>query len=173
MASTFNDIVCRQFEAALTTLKNCVAQCPDELWQKPVVNNPFSQSVFHCLFFTDLYLCPTMKWQEEQKFHVDHADVFKGYEQLNMEQRPVCTYERAFIDEYLEFCLKKSGLIVQMAESEKMFTTPASFPWLNDMPLGELHLYNIRHIQHHAAQLVAFLRRESAIEVDWVKSGSN
>ena len=169
MFSTYKDVVCNQFQAALNTLKRCVDQCPDELWQKPVVNNPLSQSVFHCLFFTDLYLCPNIGRQREQDFHKKHADVFGDYEQLE-DRKPVATYEKIFISDYLEFCLKKSSRVVQLEDEDELFISFAGFPWLSHLRIAEVHLYNIRHIQHHAAQIVAFLRKEAEIEVGWVKS---
>jgi hypothetical protein len=36
---------------------------------------------------------------------------------------------------------------------------------------AELHIYNIRHIQHHAGQLSLRLRLETGEGVDWVGSG--
>ena len=36
---------------------------------------------------------------------------------------------------------------------------------------GELHLYNIRHIQHHAAQLSMRLRLDAKAQVPWVGTG--
>ena len=55
--------------------------------------------------------------------------------------------------------------------------TPASFQnesGFSRLPFsrGELHLYNIRHVQHHVGQLSAYLRRivEDG-EQWWVKTG--
>ena len=171
MLSIFQDLVSNQFQAALNTLKRCVDQCPDELWQKPVVNNPFSQSVFHCLFFTDLYLCLNIEKQPKQDFHKNHADIFADYEQLE-DGNPVGTYEKSFINDYLEFCLERVDRTVKAEDEDELFTTFAGFPWLSHLRRAEVHLYNIRHIQHHAAQLVAVLRKEAGIEIGWVKSGN-
>ena len=33
---------------------------------------------------------------------------------------------------------------------------------------AELHVYNIRHIQHHAAQLILRLRLDTDVDVPWV-----
>ena len=35
----------------------------------------------------------------------------------------------------------------------------------------ELHVYNIRHLQHHAAQMILRLRLDHAIDFPWHKSG--
>ena len=36
---------------------------------------------------------------------------------------------------------------------------------------AELHISNIRHIQHHAAQLSLRLRLDSNTDIPWVKTG--
>ena len=36
---------------------------------------------------------------------------------------------------------------------------------------AELHLYNIRHIQHHAAQLILRLRLDTDVDIPWVGRG--
>jgi hypothetical protein len=33
---------------------------------------------------------------------------------------------------------------------------------------AELHVYNVRHIQHHAAQLILRLRLDTDVDVPWV-----
>ncbi|KPJ52053.1 hypothetical protein AMJ39_08795 [candidate division TA06 bacterium DG_24] len=50
------------------------------------------------------------------------------------------------------------------------FGDPSGFPWL---PFNrfELHLYNIRHIQHHAGQLIERLRSQGVTDFEWVGIG--
>lgn len=52
---------------------------------------------------------------------------------------------------------------------------PVEYPWSEGQPISflELQLYNLRHIQEHAAQLSMFLG-QNAIDVglDWVARGS-
>jgi uncharacterized damage-inducible protein DinB len=50
--------------------------------------------------------------------------------------------------------------------------------WLRlvDLSRGELHIYNIRHVQHHAGQMSAYLRRVDGALADpkalpWVGTG--
>jgi hypothetical protein len=44
------------------------------------------------------------------------------------------------------------------AETADTFQGPSGFPY-RPSTRGELHLYNLRHIQHHTGQLSAYLRR--------------
>jgi hypothetical protein len=39
------------------------------------------------------------------------------------------------------------------------------------LPRAELHVYNIRHIQHHSAQLIMRLRLDCDVDVPWISSG--
>jgi len=36
---------------------------------------------------------------------------------------------------------------------------------------AELHIYNIRHIQHYAAQLSLRLRLDTEVDIPWVSHG--
>lgn len=168
MLELFQKTIVSQYEATLCTLNECVARCPEEMWQGPVVNHPFSQTVFHTLFFADLYLGENMAAQPEQVFHQKHKSEFADYEQLE-HRIPLGTYEKSFIKDYLGFCRDKAAAVV-WSESAELLTLPSGFPWI-EAPRAEVHLYNIRHIQHHAAQLILRLREKAAIDMPWVKSG--
>jgi hypothetical protein len=52
-------------------------------------------------------------------------------------------------------------------ETARSLAGESGFPWI-PFPRLELHIYNIRHIQHHAGQLGAFLRRNKVKGVGWV-----
>lgn len=157
-----------QYEAAFRTLKYCVDLCPDELWNKPVCNVDYSQVAFHTLFFTDVYLGPNPEAVETQPFHKEHASVFAGYEEWE-DRKPEKRYERAFIEAYLEHCLEKARVVVD-AFTETQLKTASGFYWIEGMT-AEVHVYNIRHIQHHAAQLSLRARLDHGVDIPWVKSG--
>ncbi len=168
MQDLYKSLITNQYEAAFCTLHECVTRCPDEMWQAPVVNHPFSQSIFHTLFFADLYLGTDMDAQRQQPFHRQHAEAFADYEQLE-DRIPHGRYEKSFIVEYLQHCRAKARQVVA-AETARQLTEPAGFAWLNTTR-AEVHVYNIRHIQHHAAQLILRLRGEAGQDMPWVKSG--
>ena len=168
MLDVFKQLISNQYEAAFCTLGECVKRCPDEIWQRSVVNNPFSQSVFHTLFFADLYLGTNVEEQPTQPFHQEHASVFDDYEQIE-DRVPVATYSKEFIRKYLVHCRSKA-IETLNRENENDLSQPVLFPWL-ETSRAEVHVYNIRHIQHHAAQLIAKLRSEVDEDMPWVKSG--
>jgi hypothetical protein len=82
---------------------------------------------------------------------------------------PVRLYEKAWIKIYLQFCRKKA-VDVAHAETAESLASPAGFP-RQSFSRAELHVHNIRHIQHHAAQLSMRLRIDSQQDVPWFRSG--
>jgi len=164
MFEQYRRLISSQFEAAFLTLKECIDSCPESAWHQPVCNHEFCQSAFHALFWSDLYLGPNMEAVKDQEFHRQHAEAFAGYEELEKKE-PEKQYSRDFINEYFQHCHDKAKS--RMAEvTDEQLLAPSGFHWIKG-PEAEVHVYNIRHIQHHAAQLSLRLRLDSHAEVDW------
>lgn len=168
MLDVYKQAVIGQYEAALRTLQQCIDECPDESWDAPVCNHAFCQAVFHTLFFADLYLSESVEAQKAQAFHSDRPEFFRDYEEM-VDKKPEHLYDRPAINEYLQFCLHKARDVVNR-ETEETLAGPTGFPW-QTITRAEMHVYNIRHIHHHAAQLQLRLRLDHAIDIKWVKSG--
>lgn len=168
MIESYRALIQNQYEAAFRTIKYCIERCPDRSWHAPICNHAYSQTVFHALYFADLYLGEDPDAVKDQPFHVEHSAVFTGYEEMEA-QVPEQTYERLFIEEYLEHCRKKARLAVAKF-SESGLAKRSGFSWI-DGTVAEVHVYNLRHIQHHAAQLSLRLRLDHKIDIPWVKSG--
>ena len=168
MSDVLRELLRNQFEAALCTLNLCLEQCPDELWQEPIGNEPYSRVVFHTIFFADLYLSTDEASFRQQPFHLENADLFGDYEQLQWWD-PVCTYERVPLQKYLTFCREKAVGAIS-TETDESLAAPSGFPRRN-FSRAELHVYSMRHIQHHAAQLSLRLRLSADVGIPWVGSG--
>ncbi len=170
MSGSFQQIVLNQFEAALGMLNLAIERCPDAAWNEPVANLAFCQAAFHTLFFGDYYLERSSDTTrlKAQSFHREHAAEFRDYEEL--EDRPqALRYERGFIRAYLRHVLSKARDVIA-AETDETLWGPSGFEWL-PFPRVEAHLYSLRHIQHHAAQLIVRLRQQFDPDVPWVRSG--
>lgn len=163
-----------QYESALRTLTLCINSCDDATWDGDVAQCPYSQSLFHALFFADLYLERSPESFRQQAYHRQHIELFGDYEQLE-NRVAVQTYSRAALHDYIIFCRDKARTVVA-AETAVTLAERTGFSWL-DFPRAELHVYNIRHLIHHAAQLSMRLRlnatqqTDSNAGVDWVKAG--
>jgi uncharacterized damage-inducible protein DinB len=154
-------ILTGQFEAALAMLHQCVRICPPEHWDSKIANDTFRQVAYHTLFFVDLYLSPGEDAFELRDLHRRGGDERSS------------TTASAGLDQdetlaYVAICRHKA-LAALAAETAESLQRDSGFARLR-CSRAELHLYNIRHMQHHAGQLSASLRRIKQA-VDWVKSG--
>jgi hypothetical protein len=165
---TYKRLIAGQFEASLCTIGHCVGKCPNALWDRPVAKYPFCQVAFHTLFFTDFYLGPDAESLRRQPFHLQNSQLFGDYEQLQ-DREPESLYERSQIEAYLEFCRGKAAATIA-AETDETLCAPANFA-RRIFSRAELHVYSIRHIQHHAAQLIMRLRLDSDIDIPWIGTG--
>jgi hypothetical protein len=156
-----------QFEAALSTINWCIELTSSKAWGGLVARYPFSQVVFHSLFFADYYLDTDPTAFRKQLFHVANAELFDDYEQLQ-DREPLAIYKKDQLMPYVEFCRQKAlmNMATETASSLAATTTLTRYP----MSRLELHLYNIRHLQHHAAQLVLRLRLEQDADIPWIGS---
>ncbi len=168
MLDVYKQSTIGQYEASLRTLGRCIDDCPDGSWDAPVCNNPFCQSVFHTLFFADLYLGESPEDQRAQAFHTERPGFFRDYEEL-VDKKPGNLYAKADINEYLQFCVQKARDVVN-ASTEEWLAGETGIPW-QTFSRAEMHVYNIRHIHHHVAQLSLRLRIDHGIDIRWVKSG--
>lgn len=168
MLNTFKELIANQYEATLCTLNMCIDRCPEVNWTAPVAKYKFCQVAFHTLIFTDLYLGHDEESLYRQPFHHDNKSVFRDYEEFK-DRAPVLLYDRSWIKTYLQHCRSKASEVMA-GETAETLSARSGFDWL-PFPRGELHIYNLRHIQHHSAQLILRLRLDRNLDFPWMKSG--
>jgi hypothetical protein len=164
MLDLFKQSLTSQFEAGLSMLRDCVRQCSDAHWDGPIAKYPFWQVAYHTLCFVDLYLSPT------RELFVFRSDLHpNGYDEF-MEEYPSRRFERGELLAYAGICREKavSAIGVETAQS---LAGPSGFSWMK-VTRAEMHIYNLRHLQHHVGALGAYLRRtEPSIDPQWVDAG--
>jgi uncharacterized damage-inducible protein DinB len=169
MLENFVTILRNQYEAAMSTVNRCLRVCTPENWEQPIANLSFSQTAFHTLFFTDMYLHEANDESfKQQRFHELNQDSFRDYEEMQDKPQEY-QYDKAFVESYLQHCLEKMRIELARA-SEEWLLEPSPFPWIRSTR-SEVHLYNIRHIQHHAAQMILRFRQKGSIDFPWYMSG--
>jgi hypothetical protein len=153
-----------QFEAALCMMNDCLAKCPSDQWDGRVAKYPFWQVAYHTLCFADLYLT-----ESEAAFALRGDLHPAGWSEFH-DEFPSRRFDERELAAYLAICRQKAVETIA-AETAESLGRPTGFHWLRFSRL-ELHVYNIRHIQHHAGQMSAFLRRvDGAIDPRWVGTG--
>ena len=169
MLATLKTALIGQYESALATFEKCIGACPEQDWDQPVCDYTFRHVAYHTLFFTDLYLCGNKHRFKAQEFHLENPGLFAGYVELEFAEQSVA--DRGSIQKYLSHCHQLAVRTVH-AETEDSLRSAAEFSWL-DISRAENHIYNIRHIYHHAAQLSLKLRLNHDTEIPWIKTGWN
>ena len=167
MLSLVRDSVAGQYGAALTMLGRCIRFADEAAWESPVAKFPYWHVAYHTLYCTDLYLAPGEKEFRPPAFHQPDSNFLGNqpwppYKKVTVE-RP---YEKAEVLAYVEACRGRVRTTLE-AETEVTLAGASGFSWLPFNRL-DLHLYNIRHVQHHTGQLAAVLRRLTGKGVTWV-----
>jgi hypothetical protein len=155
-----------QMSAALATLNQCIQNCPDTEWQKSHNDAPFSQVLFHTLFYTDFYLSINEHEFRLQLFHKQNKTIFRDYEELEY-KKPEQIYTKEEILVYLKFCYDKINKYFDKTEGNDLLEKSS----IKNMTFMELLIDNTRHIQHHAAQLGLRIQQVTGRKLKWVASG--
>jgi hypothetical protein len=149
MIEAVKQTIVGQFEAALAMLCHCVAACPAEHWEGRIANNTFRQVAYHALFFADFYLSPNEDAFQLRELHRRGGD----------EREPVVSpgLSKDETIQYAATCRQKA-IDILSSETPETLIGPSGFS-IRRISRLELHVYNIRHLQHHTGQLSAYLRR--------------
>ena len=157
-----NQMVWRQFSAALDSLGDALRACPEALWERSLWEDEPEQWVasgfasfwylgYHALFWVDLYLTGA-----EEGFAPPAP-----FALVEMEAGEVLppVYTRDQLLGYLEHCRQRCQETLAALSAEEAQRL-CRFPW-GEIAFGELMLYTMRHVQEHAGQLHMFLGQQA------------
>ena len=157
-AKSWGAMLWSQFGAAIDMLENAVEALPDAFWDDD------AQSwylVYHTLFWLDCYLDDSLEaFTPPRPFTMAEADPAGVM--------PERTYSKDELRAYLEHCREKCRTTLESLSDERV-QQPCGFERLG-LTVAELHLYNMRHVQHGAAQLNLTLRQKTNSAPGWVFS---
>jgi hypothetical protein len=164
MDSFWKKIIWQQFGAAIDSLENALVACPEQLWNDRSRKPEFWYLVYHTLFWLDFNLSDSPEgFSPPTPFGLEEMDP-AGI----IPERP---YTKDELQTYLEHCRKKCR-----AKIESLTDEQAHERWVFgsvDLSVAELLLYNMRHVQHHAAQLNLILRQTIDSAPRWVFKAKN
>jgi len=160
-----------QYHAALAMLREAIERCPEHLWLDGGPKNAFWQIAYHTLFFTHLYLQRRVEdfrpWSGHQG-NVQHGDGIGGprdpASNLPLIPEPY-TREQA-----LEYWRQVDEMVDPAVDGFDLASQESGFHWYRISKL-EHQLVNLRHLQHHLAQLADRLRAAGDIGIRWVGAG--
>ena len=153
-------IIWSQFGASIKMMENAIKACPDELWGDRTQNPEYWYLVYHTLFWMNFYL-------------TDSPDDFTPLTPFTLSELdpegllPERVYTRTELLTYLEHGRNKFRNVIEKLTDEK---AKKHYKYGSvEMSFGELLLYNMRHVQHGAAQLNLILRQNTDSAPGWVK----
>jgi hypothetical protein len=164
-----NEMLWRQFGAAIDMLGDALRDCPDNLWEKQLWEAHPDQWVapgfsmfwylgYHALFWLDLYLTGAEEgFAPPAPFDLVEEDPGGGLPR---------TYTRDELLGYLEYCRQRCRETIG-ALTDEQASRLCRFGW-GEMSFAELQLYNLRHVQEHGAQLRMFLGQQAGRSTKWI-----
>jgi hypothetical protein len=167
-SQVMKDVLKSQYRAGFAMLRETIQQCPDELWYDERPTNAFWQVAYHALFFTHLYMLPGsasfQPWSGHQS-QVQHEDSIAGEKDpasaLPLIPKP---YSRPQALAYWQFC---DDMVDSAVDALDLNSPESGFSWYKVSKL-EHQLINLRHLQHHLAQLADRLRASLDVGTRWV-----
>ena len=157
----------KQYQATLMMLREAIEKCPDELWARASDTNQSWQLAYHALYFTHLYLQPGL--DEFKPWPGQHApsqnDDGIGGPPDPKSNLPVIPepYTKEEVLAFWQYCW--DGIESAIAELD-LTSEKSGFPWYPFSKL-EHQLVNLRHAQHHTAQLAERLRTSCGEGIRW------
>ena len=165
MDKSIKVIVWNQFGASIDMLINVVSNCPNNFFEQ---NPRFFYIAFHSTIFLDYYLTiPPSKFLPLLAFTQKEV---KGRPKEAIDDLiPDKIYSKQEIVEYLKHSREKCKQLIDSLTEENLDERFKEGDEPNDMdyPILEILLYNMRHTQHHAAQLNMLLRQNIDKHMVW------
>ena len=160
----YKDVIRSQYHASLEMLEQAIAKCPESIWDNPGDKTKFWHIAYHALFYTHLYLQVTEKefvaWVKHRKDYHNMDPLPEPAHGLPETRIP---YTKEDVLAYLTLCQEQ----VDEKTGQLKLDDKSGFSWLPFSKL-ELQIYNIRHIQQHAGELMERLGSRANIDVDWI-----
>ncbi len=150
---TIRSVLKSQYHASLAMLRDAIERCPPEEWLSIDHKNASWQVAYHTLFFAHLYL-----QRDEAAFRLWEKHHGRGD---GTQGEP---YTQAEVLEYWEFC---DRMVDDAVDALDLDRTECGFSWYSMSKL-EHQFVNIRHIQHHGAQLIDRVRAAADVGIPWV-----
>lgn len=162
MDTIWKTMIGQQLGAAIDMLENAVRACPEHLWGDRGRKPEFWYTVYHTLFFLDLYSSGSVEG------FAPPAPFDLG--ELEPDVLPNRVYTKDELLGYLAHGRAKCRAAVATLTDEQAHKR-CRFEWV-DVSEAELFLYNMRHLQHHAGQLNLLLRQAVNSAPRWVSRHS-
>ena len=162
MAGAWSDAAASLYEAGIAMIESAVRACPEALWAAGAPERSFWYTVFHVLFWTDVYLLGRYEdYAPPAPFTRDEMDPAGLYPSEPYAKETLLAFA-AHCRAHVRSCF--AALTDAQAAARCAIER-------HDCSVAEMHLYNLRHVQHHAGQLQLLLRQGAVTPPRWIGRG--
>ncbi len=157
MDKSIREPLWNQFGASIDMLENAINMCPDDFWD---TEKKFWYNAYHCLFWLDYFLT-----LEPSTFSPPKPFTLSEFDASGI--MPERTYAKEELLSYLQASRCKCHQVISSLSMDEIINRR----WINEYrnySVFEILLYNMRHVQHHAAQLNLLLRQNINDAPKWV-----
>jgi len=165
MINGLKESLWKQFGASIDMLKNAIALWPEEKWN---TEKKFFYNAYHCLVFLEYYLNIPWKKNFSPSLPFTSADPDKIPAEAIDDMIPDRIYSKAELLSYLQSSREKCHALILGLTAEKLVERWVEEDGNRNYSVFELLIYNMRHVQHHAAQLNLYLRQNINNAPRWV-----
>ena len=159
MLTVMIDAIRQQFGAAIDSLEGAIRAYPEAAWTDGERWHQPWYLAFHTVFWLDLYL-------SESSFDYTPPPPFTRGE-LEPNVFPERPYSKQEILDWLQQSRAALETRLETVTTPEDARRPCRLHW-GTMEAAELLLYNLRHVQHHAAQLNLRIRQAGGEPSPWV-----
>jgi hypothetical protein len=167
--SALKESLWKQFGASIDMLKNAIILYPEEYWN---TNKKFFYNAYHCLIFLDYYLTiPNETFSSPLPFTIAASKDVN--EDAIDDLIPDRIYNKKELLDFLQSSRDKCYKVIAGLTEEKLNERWIEEERKMNYSVFELLLYNMRHVQHHAAQLNLLLRQGINNAPYWVSQAED
>ncbi len=165
-----NKVLESQYKAAFQMLRQTIEKIPDSQWNTDEYPNPNWQIAYHALWSAKLYLGANLE------SYVPWADAIEGAESLGGTKDWENPEEGIIVEGHNAKEVVLSFITVLESDLETSISSlplseDSGFEWYPYSRL-ELHVNNIRHLQHHTAQLIERMKAKGITGFPWAIDGN-
>jgi hypothetical protein len=165
MTNELRQSLWRQFGGSIDMLQNVISSCPDDFFS---THKRFYYIAYHSIIFLDYYLTiPPKDFSPRLTFTIKEAN--ESPAEAIDDLIPDRTYSKQELLDYIQASRDKCRKIINSLTEEtvhKRFTEEFETNAM-DYSMLEILLYNLRHTQHHAAQLNLLMRQDLNSHMEW------
>ena len=163
MITEIKESLWNQFGASIDMLHNAIAMWPEEQWE---TKKKFFYVAYHTSVFLEYYLTnpPPRNFSAELPFTESDVAVEDAVDDVI----PNRIYSKKELLNYLQSSREKCRNAIAGLSDENISDRWVEPSGHRNYSFVELLLYNMRHVQHHAAQLNMMLRQELNDAPRWI-----